>query len=166
MLRNVNPSTCLLPTLSILMTYCVQKFCNVSSIKLSVSLSALLKMYFIFVRREALFRGEWGEKGGMYKACLKISEYKMRACSVYNGLILCRRHCFTIVAHNWKFWQMYFAWTIVLKLYMCICIVLWMYFLILTPGLSVNFLLSCLLYCLFEDFPGTLACVSSGSPLL
>lgn len=41
----------------------------------------------------------------------------MRACSVYNGLILCRRHCFTIVAHNWKFWQMYFAWNIVLKLY-------------------------------------------------
>lgn len=63
----------------------------------------------------------------------------MRACSVYNGLILCRRHCFTIVAHNWKFWQMYFAWNIVLKLYMCICIVLWMYFLILTPELSVIF---------------------------
>lgn len=70
----------------------------------------------------------------------------MRACSVYNGLILCRRHCFTIVAHNWKFWQMYFAWNIVLKFYMCICIVLWMYFLILTPELSVIFLSSCLLY--------------------
>lgn len=88
----------------------------------------------------------------------------MRACSVYNGLILCRRHCFTIVAHNWKFWQMYFAWNIVLKLYMCICIVLWMYFLILTPELSVIFLSSCLLYCLFEDFSRDLACIGSGSP--
>lgn len=77
----------------------------------------------------------------------------MRACSVYNGLILCRRHCFTIVAHNSKFWQMYFAWNIVLKLYMCICIVLWMYFLILTPELSVIFLSSCLLNAL-KTFQG------------
>lgn len=88
----------------------------------------------------------------------------MRACSVYNGLILCRRHCFTIVAHDWKFWQMYFAWKIVLKLYMCICIVLWMYFLILTPELSANFYSSCLLYCLFEEFPGTPPAVVQVSP--
>lgn len=65
-------------------------------------------MYFIFVRRAVLFR-EGGERVREAKTCLEIFA-KMRACSFYNGLILCRRHCFTIVAHNWKFWQMYFAW--------------------------------------------------------
>lgn len=88
----------------------------------------------------------------------------MRACSVYNGLTLCRRRCFTIVAHNWKFWQMYFAWNIVLKLYMHICIVLWMYFLTFTPELSVTSYSSCLLYCLLEDFSRDLACVGAGGP--
>lgn len=33
---------------------------------------------------------------------------------------LCRKRCFTVVAHNRRFWQMYFAWNIVLKLY-CLC---------------------------------------------
>ncbi len=114
-------------------------------------------MYFIFVRREVLLWGSGGEKvreAAWAKPAFRFSQ-KMRACSVYNGLILCRRHCFTIVAHNWKFWQMYFAWNIVLKLYMCICIVLWMYFLILTSERSVIFLSSCLLFCLLEDFLGT-----------
>lgn len=88
----------------------------------------------------------------------------MRACSVNNGLILCRGHCFTIVAHNWKFWQTYFAWNIVPKLYMCIFIVLWMYFLILTPEPEYNSLSSCLLYCLFEDFPGTSPALVQAAP--
>lgn len=78
----------------------------------------------------------------------------MRACSFYNGLILCGRHCFTIVAHNWKFWQMYFAWNIVPKLYMCICIVLWMYFLTLTPECKFFCLLVCYTVSL-KTFPGT-----------
>lgn len=98
-------------------------------------------MYFIFVRRAVLF----SQGGGRVREAVWAQPAfrfsgKMRACSVYNGLISCRRCRFTVVAHNWKFWQMYFAWNIVLKLYMCICIVLWMYFLILTPELSVIFL--------------------------
>lgn len=59
---------------------------------------------------------------------------------------------------------MYFAWNIVPKLYMCICIVLWMYFLIVTPEPSVIFLSSCLLYRVFEDLPGTSPALVLDSP--
>lgn len=136
----------------------VRNFSNVSPINPNRLLSAMLKMHFIFVRREVLFR-EGGERASERRRGQNrprdFSRKKWGLVSVYNGLILCRRHCFTIVAHDWKFWQMYFAWKIVLKFYMCICIVLWMYFLILTPEVSVIFLSSRLLYRLFEDFPGT-----------
>lgn len=78
--------------------YCVQSFYNVSSINLNC---AMLKMYFIFVRRAVLF----GEGGGRVREEVWAQPafrflVKMRACSFYNGLILCRRCRFTIVAHN------------------------------------------------------------------
>ena len=110
----------------------VQNFSNVSSINLNCLLSAMFGNVFYFCKESVIIQKRRESQRGT-----NLLFAKMRACSVYNGLILCRRHCFTIVAHNWTFWQMYLAWSILPKLYMCICIVLWMYFLILTPGLSV-----------------------------
>lgn len=50
------------------------------------------KCIFIFVRKEVLFRGG-GESQERQQSALRFTA-KMRACLVYNGLILCRRHCY------------------------------------------------------------------------
>lgn len=55
------------------------------------------------------------------------------------ALFCCRKHRFTLVAHNWKFWQMYFAWKYCTEVIYVYMYSFWMYFLTLTPGTECNF---------------------------
>lgn len=111
-------------------------------------------MYFIFLRTEVLFR-EGGQRG--QNPPFSFFCKKTRACSVYNGLTLRRRRCFTLVAHSWKFWTNVFCLrycTEVLYVYMYSFMNVF-----LNPNTEEecnSFSSSCLLYCLFWRLSGDL----------
>lgn len=128
----------------------------------SHSLCTMSKVYFIFLRTEVLFRGG-GQRG--QNPPFSFFCKKTRACSVYNGLTLRRRRCFTLVAHSWKFWTNVFCLrycTEVLYVYMYSFMNVF-----LNPYTEEecnSFSSSCLLYRLFWRLSGDPACTQSGGP--
>lgn len=119
-------------------------------------LSVPSKIYFIFLRREDFREGSCRARGALRVNSFAFwLQWKWGLVHFTMALFVVGGVASDIVAHSWEFRQWYLAWTIVLKFYICTCIVLWMYFLILTLNWGLKKSLSRLLFCLSGTFQGT-----------
>lgn len=118
---------------------CRQNFSRVSPGSLSGLLVAPAVedvFFFFFWKESGIVRRRVGE--AVWPPALRFSQ-KWGLVRFTMALFCCRRHRFTLVAHNWKFWQMYFAWKYCTEVVYVYMYSFWMYFLTLTPGTECNF---------------------------